>query len=109
MTGSDRRGPVRRIADCAAVGSGRAEARPAVFRRSEDNLWLERRNIAKQHDSYQWQKLFWIGLGMLPYAFIGGGLRSGELAVTSVLSDWRRCGIATLAQAGFGEPTLAVC
>jgi hypothetical protein len=44
--------------------------------------WRERRNIAKLHDSYQWQKLFWIGLGLLPYLVIGGGLRNGELLVT---------------------------
>src|SRR5437763_1474237 len=28
-------------------------------------IWRERRFIAKRHDSYQWQKLFWIGLGLL--------------------------------------------
>jgi hypothetical protein len=61
---------------------------PAVLRRvlpfsgETKKLWAERRNIAKRHDSYQWQKLFWIGLGLLPYAFISDGLRNGELAVT---------------------------
>lgn len=60
---------------------------PAVLRRvlpfSEKvrNLWFERRNMAKLYDSYQWQKLFWIGLGMLPCAFIGGGLGNGERAI----------------------------
>jgi hypothetical protein len=60
---------------------------PAVLRHTlpfsaeAKTIWAERRNIAKQYDSYQWQKLFWIGLGMLPYAVVGGGLRSGELAV----------------------------
>ena len=60
---------------------------PAVLRRllpfsaEARSLWFERRNMAKLNDSYQWQKLFWIGLGMLPYAFIGGGLKSGELAI----------------------------
>jgi hypothetical protein len=44
-------------------------------------FWAERRNIAKQHDSYQWQKLFWIGLGLLPYAFVGTGLDVGEFIV----------------------------
>jgi hypothetical protein len=61
---------------------------PAVLRRvlpfsgEAKKLWAERRNIAKRHDSYQWQKLFWIGLGLLPYALISDGLRNGELAVT---------------------------
>ena len=60
---------------------------PAVLRRAlpfsgeAKKLWFERRNIAKLNDSYQWQKLFWIGLGMLPYALMGGSLRSGELAI----------------------------
>jgi hypothetical protein len=79
---------------------------PAVLRRAlpfsdeVKKLWFERRNIAKLNDSYQWQKLFWIGVGMLPYAFIGGGLKSGELAITlfcligggAGLLFWRRQG-----------------
>lgn len=61
---------------------------PAVVRRvlpfsaKAKEIWKDRRNIAKVHDSYQWQKLFWIGLGLLPYAVVGDGLRTGELAVT---------------------------
>ncbi len=47
-------------------------------------IWAERRNIAKRYDSYQFQKLFWFGLGLLPYAAIGGGLRNGELTVTLI-------------------------
>jgi hypothetical protein len=60
---------------------------PAVLRHvlpfSADakEIWAVRRNIAKLHDSYQWQKLFWIGLGLLPYAVIGNGLSNGELVV----------------------------
>ena len=60
--------------------------------------WAERRFLAKRHDSYQWQKLFWIGLGLLPYALIGDGLRTGEMLVTLIcllgggagLFLWRR-------------------
>jgi hypothetical protein len=61
---------------------------PAVLRHTlpfsteAKTIWAERRNIAKQYDSYQWRKLFWIGLGLLPYAVIGGGLRNGEFVVT---------------------------
>jgi hypothetical protein len=63
---------------------------PAVLRRAlpfsdeAKKIWAERRNIAKQHDSYQWRKLFWIGLGLLPYAIIGSGLKSGELVVICI-------------------------
>jgi len=60
--------------------------------------WAERRFLAKRHDSYQWQKLFWIGLGLLPYALIGDGLRISEMLVTLIcllgggagLLLWRR-------------------
>src|SRR5262245_24255703 len=58
---------------------------PAVLRRSlpfsleAKKTWAERRNNAKQFDSYQWQKLFWIGVGMVPWAFVGNGLTKGEL------------------------------
>lgn len=45
-------------------------------------IWAERRQIAKQHDSYQWQKLFWIGLGLLPYAFFGGVPQINEIVLT---------------------------
>ncbi len=41
-------------------------------------IWFQRRQIAKLHDSYQWQKLFWIGLGLLAFAVIGGDLPTGE-------------------------------
>lgn len=63
---------------------------PAVLRRvlpfsvEAKEIWAARRNIAKQHDSYQWQKLFWIGLGLLPYAIIGDGLGNGERVVTLI-------------------------
>jgi hypothetical protein len=46
--------------------------------------WSERRNLAKQYDSYQWQKLFWIGLGLLPYNLLGEGPKDGELALTLI-------------------------
>jgi len=85
---------------------------PAVLRRAlpfsveAKEIWAEQRNIAKRHDSYQWQKLFWIGLGLVPYAVIGGGLRNGELVVTlfcliggsAGLLFWRRVNAARSAQ-----------
>src|SRR5204862_7832374 len=32
------------------------------FSRETKDIWFQRRQIAKLHDSYQWQKLFWMGL-----------------------------------------------
>lgn len=46
---------------------------PAVARRvlpfsSEvKTFWKEQRQLAKKYDSFQWQKLFWLGLGLLGY------------------------------------------
>lgn len=45
-------------------------------------IWKERRFIAKRYDSYQWQKLFWIGLGLLSHVLFGNGLNRGEWFVT---------------------------
>jgi hypothetical protein len=44
--------------------------------------WTVRRLLARHQDSYQWQKLFWIGLGLLPHVVLDGGARRGELLVT---------------------------
>lgn len=63
---------------------------PVVLRRAlpfspeAKEIWKQRRFIAKRYDSYQWQKLFWIGLGLLPYAFIGSGLRNGEMMLVTI-------------------------
>ncbi|MGH6641200.1 MAG: hypothetical protein ACRED3_00740 [Bradyrhizobium sp.] len=81
---------------------------PAVLRKvlpfsaEAKKIWLDRRQIAKLHDSYQWQKLFWIGLGLLPYALVGGGLRAGETVLMAIcligggagLLIWRRINAA---------------
>jgi hypothetical protein len=77
---------------------------PAVLRQllpfsaEAKKIWSDRRQIAKVHDSYQWQKLFWVGLGLLPYAVTGGGLKAGEMVLTAIcligggagLLIWRR-------------------
>jgi hypothetical protein len=68
------------------------------FSAETKKVWSQRRQVAKVYDSYQWQKLFWIGLGLLAFAAIGGGLRPGEHAVTAIcligggagLLLWRR-------------------
>jgi hypothetical protein len=68
------------------------------FSAEAKEIWAARRNVSKQHDSYFWQKLFWMGLGMLPHSVVGEGLRTGEMALLLVclvgggagLFCWRR-------------------
>lgn len=40
------------------------------FDREVKNIWAERRALAKRYDSYQWQKLFGIGVGWAVYLFL---------------------------------------
>lgn len=60
---------------------------PAVLRKllpfsiEAKNIWRDRRLTAKRFDSYQWQKLFWIGLGLLCFAAVGSSLTGGEAAI----------------------------
>ena len=37
-------------------------------------IWSERRQLAKRYDSYQWQKLFGMGIGMAGHAMILGNV-----------------------------------
>ena len=37
------------------------------FSRAVKSIWAERRAMAKRYDSYQWRKLFGIGVGLLVY------------------------------------------
>ena len=76
------------------------------FSREAKDIWFQRRQIAKLHDSYQWQKLFWFGLGILTFAATGGGLRAGEQVVmlfclvggAAGLLIWHRSGAAQVRQ-----------
>jgi hypothetical protein len=46
---------------------------PAILRRSlpfsdeTQTSWKRKRQLAKRYDSYQWSKLFWVGLGIAGY------------------------------------------
>jgi hypothetical protein len=62
---------------------------PAAFRRSAPfsntvrSVWAERRRLAKRYDSYQWRKLFWIGVGFALYMALAGRFLISWIAVTS--------------------------
>ena len=61
-------------------------------------IWSQRRQMAKRYDSYQWQKLLWIGAGLLAFAAIEGDLRTGEQVLALIclvgggagLAIWRK-------------------
>jgi hypothetical protein len=41
------------------------------FSKQVQDAWFKQRILAKRYDSYQWRKLFWIGLGMAGYLVSG--------------------------------------
>jgi hypothetical protein len=47
-------------------------------------IWADRRQMAKRFDSYQWQKVFWIGIGMALYALQSGQRFPALLALAGV-------------------------
>ena len=64
---------------------------PAIVRRlipfspEIQTLWSERRQIAKRHDSYQWQKMLWLGAGLLMYSATSSSLSSGPGVIAASL------------------------
>jgi len=64
---------------------GPAVARKAFpFSQAALQVWAARRKIAKRYDSYQWQKLFWIGIGLLGYTLAVDGVRTQRLVLGAV-------------------------
>ena len=54
------------------------------FSREIQLLWFSRRNLGKEYDSFQWRKLFWIGLGMAAYMVAYGDRTSTLLFIAGV-------------------------
>lgn len=77
---------------------------PALFRHSLPfskevrTVWAEKRQLAKAYDSFQWRKVFWLGLGLSSYIGFARRSRPMELLVTLIcliggaagLLVWRR-------------------
>jgi hypothetical protein len=69
------------------------------FSQALEIIWSDRRQLAKRYDSYQWRKLFWIGLGMAIYTGFSGDHSSSRITVSSLcilagalgLIRWRSC------------------
>jgi hypothetical protein len=45
-------------------------------------VWAERRQIAKRYDSFQWQKLFFVGLGLTCYILVSREFLTSTIAVS---------------------------
>lgn len=68
------------------------------FSKKTQEIWAWQRLLAKRHDSYQWRKLFWIGLGLALYSLLSGGFHIVSAAITVIcliggglgLFFWRR-------------------
>ena len=52
------------------------------FSREVTSDWARRRRLAKRFDSYQWQKLLWIGLGMSCYIVLSADYQTISVSVT---------------------------
>lgn len=46
-------------------------------------IWAERRQVAKQYDSFQWQKLFFVGTGLFCYLLISRTWTTPSISVSS--------------------------
>lgn len=46
--------------------------------------WAARRRLAKYYDSYQWQKLLWIGIGLAHYAIFFSAAEPTQLNVAII-------------------------
>jgi hypothetical protein len=83
---------------------------PAVLRRllplssAVLETWAKRRRIAKRYDSYQWQKLFWYGVGLEAQALaFDDRFQASQMALASLclvfgligLLRWRAGGART--------------
>jgi hypothetical protein len=81
---------------CSAVGRRVARAYPDA-----QAHWEWRRGLARDHDSYQWRKLTWVGIGLVLGAAGGAGVESLArlgvvLALAGVVAEvvWRRKGLS---------------
>ncbi|SRR6266568_3482769 len=45
-------------------------------------VWSERRQIAKRYDSFQWQKLFYTGIGLACYTLVSRELLTSSIAAS---------------------------
>lgn len=84
------------------------------FSRAIKEVWAERRALSKRFDSYQWRKLFGLGLGWLGYLLVSGTARNFPLILAMAclfagalgLAFWHRAskGLVTQSAAAPASP-----
>ena len=52
------------------------------FSKQVQDAWFKQRILAKRYDSYQWRKLFWMGLGMAGYLVSGPRSNGPQFGLT---------------------------
>jgi fatty acid desaturase len=52
------------------------------FSAAIQNVWSERRVMAKRYDSFQWQKFLWFGIGLMAYMFLSRDRNIQQLIVS---------------------------
>lgn len=70
-------------------------------------IWARRRQIAKRYDSYQWQKLFWLGIGISSYTVYSGQWLPSRIIISALcllagafgLLKWRAASSQPLVEA----------
>ena len=85
------------------------------FSREVKAIWADRRALARRYDSYQWRKLFGLGLGWLIYFFVSGEtwpagrFLAGACLVAGAMGlvGWLKRSKAIAAQAGAATPVSA--
>jgi len=53
------------------------------FSKSAQEVWVQRRTMAKRYDSYQWQKLLGFGIGLALHTVVFGPLSTARIAITT--------------------------
>jgi hypothetical protein len=54
------------------------------FPRAIQQIWADRRQLAKRYDSYQWRKVLWIGAGLSLYMVFSGQFPAPAVGVSAL-------------------------
>jgi hypothetical protein len=67
-------------------------------------IWAERRQLTKRFDSYQWQKVFWLGVGMASNAIMSAKVSEMVVALIAFCLTAGGLGILSWRRRAVGSP-----